>query len=167
MLALTFSPPWDRALLASGGYLYAPFVPRDLDVRAMLRAGTLLFYAEGAAATMAVKRLTGTTTLTVDGKTDASNRGDMLTQKLAAHLPLLLHDAPRQVAVIGLGSGVTVGAALTHPIRGSTSSSCPPKWCRRRRTSPPRTATPSTTRGRASSSATAARTCCSPAAPTT
>ena len=82
----------------------------------MLRAGTLQFYAEGAAATIAVKRLTGTTTLTVDGKTDASNRGDMLTQKLAAHLPLLLHDAPRQVAVIGLGSGVTVGAALTHPM---------------------------------------------------
>ncbi len=116
VLALAFSPPWDRALLASGGYLYAPFVPRDLDVRAMLRAGTLQFYAEGASATIAVKRLTGTITLTVDGKTDASNRGDMLTQKLAAHLPLLLHDGPRQVAVIGLGSGVTVGAALTHPV---------------------------------------------------
>ena len=113
---LAFAPPWDRALLAGGGYLYAPFVPSDLDLGAMLRAGTLQFYDEGAAATIAVKRLTGTTTLTVDGKTDASNRGDMLTQKLAAHLPLLLHDAPREVAIVGLGSGVTVGAALTHPI---------------------------------------------------
>ena len=113
---LVASPPWDRALMTSGAYLYAPFVPPELDLAAMLTAGRLEFYAEGATATIAVKTLTGTTTLTVDGKTDASNRGDMLTQALVAHVPLLLHDAPRQVAVVGLGSGVTVGAALTHPV---------------------------------------------------
>ena len=45
---------------------------------------------------MSVKRLTGTTTLAVDGKMDASNRSDMLTQKLIAHLPLLLHDDPQR-----------------------------------------------------------------------
>ncbi|MEP7117373.1 MAG: fused MFS/spermidine synthase, partial [Acidobacteriota bacterium] len=114
--AVVASPPWDRELLASGAYLYAPFVPKDLDLEALLKAGTLRYYAEGAAATVSVKTLTGTTTLTVDGKTDASNRGDMLTQSLVAHLPLLLHDAPRDVAIVGLGSGVTVGAALTHPV---------------------------------------------------
>ncbi|MGE0812371.1 MAG: hypothetical protein AB7O93_03460, partial [Vicinamibacterales bacterium] len=114
VIALT--PPWNRALMASGAYLYAPFIPAGVDVGAMLEAGTLRYYADGAAATVAVKTLTGTTTLTVDGKTDASNRGDMLTQALVAHLPLLLHPAPRDVAVIGLGSGVTVGAALAHPI---------------------------------------------------
>lgn len=113
---LALSPPWDRALMTSGAYLYAPFVPPGLDLGAMLTAGHLNYYDEGAAATIAVKTLTGTTTLTVDGKTDASNRGDMLTQALVAHVPLLLHDAPRQVAVVGLGSGVTVGAALTHPV---------------------------------------------------
>ena len=44
------------------------------------------------------------------------NGADMLTQKLLAHLPLL---APRQTAtvyIIGLGSGVTLAAALRHPI---------------------------------------------------
>jgi spermidine synthase len=114
--ALVFSPAWDRELLASGAYLYAPFVPRDLDLEMLLKAGTLLYYEEGSSATVSVKKLTGTTTLAVDGKTDASNRGDMLTQKLVAHLPLLLHDNPREVAIVGLGSGVTVGAALRHPI---------------------------------------------------
>ena len=63
-------------------------MPKDLDLETQLKAGTLLYYREGAAATVSVKRLTGTTTLAVDGKTDASNRGDMLTQKLIAHLPL-------------------------------------------------------------------------------
>lgn len=116
VLTLAVSPPWDRALMTSGAYLYAPFVPPDLDLAAMLKAGRLVFYDEGASATIAVKTLTGTTTLTVDGKTDASNRGDMLTQALVAHLPLLLHEAPREVAIVGLGSGVTAGAALTHPV---------------------------------------------------
>jgi spermidine synthase len=116
MMMLLITPPWDHALLASGAYMYAAFVPKDLDLETMLKAGTLLYYREGAAATVSVKRLTGTTTLAVDGKTDASNRGDMLTQKLVAHLPLLLHDRPRDVAVIGLGSGVTVGSILRHPV---------------------------------------------------
>lgn len=110
------APAWDHDLLASGVYLYAPDVPRGLDREAMLKAGTLLYYKEGASATVSVKRLTGTTTLAVDGKVDASNRRDMLTQKLIAHLPLLLHDHPQQVGIIGLGSGVTLGAALRHPI---------------------------------------------------
>lgn len=116
VLVLLVSPAWDRALLASGPYMYAPFVPADLDLETQLKAGELLYYREGASATVSVKRLTGTTTLAVDGKVDASNRGDMLTQKLIAHLPLLVHEAPKQVAIIGLGSGVTAGAALTHPI---------------------------------------------------
>ena len=110
------SPPWDRELLASGVYMYAPYVPKDLDLETQLKAGELLFYEEGAAATVSVKKLTGTTTLAVDGKTDASNRGDMLTQKLIAHLPLLLHRDPKEVFILGLGSGMTMGAALTHPI---------------------------------------------------
>jgi spermidine synthase len=116
VLALLFAPAWDRELLASGVYLYAPFVPKGLDLETQLKAGTLLYYKDGAPATVSVKRLTGTTTLAVDGKTDASNRSDMLTQKLVAHLPLLLHPSPRRVAIVGLGSGVTLGAALSHPI---------------------------------------------------
>ncbi|HQZ37496.1 MAG TPA: fused MFS/spermidine synthase [Vicinamibacterales bacterium] len=116
VVVLVTGPPWDRELLASGPYMYAPFVPPDLDLETMLRAGKLLYYREGAAATVSVKQLTGTTTLAVDGKVDASNRGDMLTQKLVAHLPLLVHDNPREVAVIGLGSGVTAGAVLRHPV---------------------------------------------------
>jgi spermidine synthase len=115
-ILVAISPPWDRELLAAGVYMYAPYVPKDLDLETQLKAGDLLYYGEGAAATVSVKKLTGTTTLAVDGKTDASNRGDMLTQKLIAHLPLLLHRDPKEVFVIGLGSGMTAGAALTHPI---------------------------------------------------
>ena len=54
--------------------------------------------------------------LSIDGKVDASDTGDMTTQKMLAHLPLLLANQTKQVAIIGLGSGVTAGAALQHPI---------------------------------------------------
>jgi spermidine synthase len=116
VVALAWSPPWDRALLASGLYLYAPYVPKDVALEPLLKAGSILYYKEGAAATVSVKRLTGTLSLAIDGKVDASNRSDMLTQKLVAHLPLLIHGNPREVAIIGLGSGVTLASALTHPI---------------------------------------------------
>ncbi len=113
-----FSPAWDLELLASGVYKYSAYVAKDLDLETALTAGTLLYYGEGAASTVTVKRLTGTTTLAIDGKVDASNGSDMLTQKLIAHLPLLLHENPREVCVIGVGSGVTLAAALRHPITG-------------------------------------------------
>ncbi|HEX4346250.1 MAG TPA: fused MFS/spermidine synthase [Vicinamibacterales bacterium] len=113
---LVFSPPWDRELLASGGYIYAPYVPKVLDLETALKAGALLYYREGATATVSVKKLTGTTSLAIDGKVDASTRSDMLTERLIAHLPLLLHEHPKDICIIGLGSGVTLGSALRHPV---------------------------------------------------
>ena len=115
-LIFAISPPWDHELLASGVYKYSAYVAKGLDLEAALKAGTLLYYREGAASTVTVKRLTGTVTLAIDGKVDASNQSDMLTQKLIAHLPLLLHENPREVCIIGVGSGVTLAAALTHPV---------------------------------------------------
>ncbi len=104
-------PPWDRDLLSSGAYKYAPYLGSE-NIETVLRAGMLEYYKEGAASTVSVRRLTGTTSLAIDGKIDASNGGDMLTQRLLGLLPVLLHGNARDIAVIGLGSGVTVGSAL-------------------------------------------------------
>jgi spermidine synthase len=108
-------PPWDRELLSSGAYKYAPYLEGP-HREWLLRAGRLLYYREGAAGTVSVRRLTGAISLAIDGKVDASNAGDMLTQRLLAHVPLLLHAKPERVGIIGLGSGVTLGSALKHPI---------------------------------------------------
>ena len=113
---MLLAPAWDRELLASGLYKYARQVPAGADVEAALRAGTILYYREGATGTVSVKRLTGDLSLAIDGKVDASTAGDMITQKVLAHLPLLMHPSPRSVGIIGLGSGVTLGSALTHPV---------------------------------------------------
>lgn len=111
-----FQPGWDHDLLASGVYKYAPPASGAIDVDTALKAGTLVYYRDGAAATVSVKRLTGALSLSVDGKVDASTAGDMITQKALAHLPLLLHGSPGRVCIIGLGSGVTLASALLHPV---------------------------------------------------
>ena len=113
---IAVSPGWDRDWMAAGGYLYTRFVPPGVDRRAALTAGTLLYYREGATGTVAVKALTGDRSLSIDGKVDASTSRDMLTQKLLAHLPLLLHSNPQHVGIVGLGSGVTLASALVHPV---------------------------------------------------
>ncbi len=114
-VAIVALPQWDRALLSSGAYKYAPAM-RGPSLQTSLTAGELLSYREGSTGTVAVRRLAGTISLAIDGKVDASNAGDMLTQRLLAHVPLLLHPNPQRAAIIGLGSGVTLGSALTHPL---------------------------------------------------
>ena len=113
-------PQWDRMLLSSGAYKYAPAIRGGPGLETSLTAGELLWYREGSTATVAVRRLTGTVSLAIDGKVDASNAGDMLTQRLLAHVPLLLHPNPQRAAILGLGSGVTLGSALTHPLTEAT-----------------------------------------------
>ena len=107
-------PPWDRELLSSGGYKYARYIHASDagDFEASLRAGRLEYYKEGAAATVSVRRLAGRLALAIDGKVDASNAGDMLTQRLLGVLPVFIHGHPDQLCVIGLGSGVTVASAM-------------------------------------------------------
>ena len=107
-------PSWDRELLSSGAYKYAPYIhARDAsDFAASLRAGRLEYYREGAAATVSVRRLAGRLSLAIDGKVDASTAGDMLTQRLLGVLPVFIHPHPDELCVIGLGSGVTVASAM-------------------------------------------------------
>jgi len=108
-------PPWDRELLSGGGYRYAA-QSGEAGVEEDLRSGDVLFYREGAAGTVSVRRLGSTLSLAVDGKVEATSTGDMHTQRLLAHLPLLLHPRARRACLIGLGSGVTAGSALLYPL---------------------------------------------------
>jgi len=107
------SPGWDRALLAAGAYKYASYFGTG-DFETERQAWKLLSYADGATATVTVRQLASTRSLVIDGKVDASNAGDMLTQRLLGLLPSLLHREPREVCVIGLGSGVTAASTLAR-----------------------------------------------------
>ncbi len=108
-------PRWDRELLSGGLYKYASYLEPG-EFLDFLRQGELLFYREDEVATVTVRKVASRLSLAIDGKVDATNGADMMTQRLLAHVPLLLHPAPKDVLVIGLGSGVTAGSALTHSI---------------------------------------------------
>ena len=114
---------WDPVLMTAG-YFRGKKAPESFDAMKERYAGhRLLFARDGNDATVTVVDVDGDIFLKVNGKTDASTlREDMVTQTISGHLPLLLHSGnPRDVLVIGLGSGVTAGAALAHPAARVTS----------------------------------------------
>jgi spermidine synthase len=83
-------------------------------------APDLVYYNDGLTTTVTVERWGQHYALKNNGKVDASNGDDMPTQINVATYPLLLHPrGPRNldVAVIGFGSGVTVGTTLRFPVR--------------------------------------------------
>jgi spermidine synthase len=113
-------PRWDRELLTGGLYKYASYLEPG-EFLDFLRQGELLFDREDEVAAVTVKKVGSRLSLAIDGKVDATSSADMMTQRLLAHVPLLLHGAPRNVLVIGLGSGVTAGSALAHPVESVTA----------------------------------------------
>jgi len=76
----------------------------------------LLMYEEGPTATVSVRKDWETTSLAINGRANASDREDMPTQVMLGQLPVLVAPSIRNGLVIGLASGVTVGAVLQSPI---------------------------------------------------
>ncbi len=91
-----------------------------------------LFYEDAADATVSVERWMQSDrseerVLRINGKPDASTQGDLSTQYLLAHLPLLAHPRAQEVFVLGFGSGITAGAVLRHPVQRLTvAENCQP-----------------------------------------
>ena len=93
---------------------YTEFVQQAKEV-------SVLYYKEGVTATVAVIQSDSAdgkrqNVLLINGKADASSRADLPTQVLLGQLPTLLHPNAKRALVIGYGSGVTAGSALTHPL---------------------------------------------------
>jgi spermidine synthase len=76
----------------------------------------LLMYEEGPTATVSVRRDWDIISMAVNGRTNASDKGDMPTQVMLSQLPLLTAPRIDNALVIGFGSGVSVGSILQSPI---------------------------------------------------
>ena len=111
-------PPWSREVLASGTGFYAPLYKTVDEWLAAAGRSEFLFYKDGISATITVDRQGDVRFYRFNGKTDASTHpGDMANQLLLGHLPLLLHPAPQDVFILGLGTGVTAAAVARYPVR--------------------------------------------------
>lgn len=114
-------PVWDALLMNSGVYYNvgsgegAPGWDQHL---ARLRATSrIVFVEEGrTASVMVADHLPSQGRyLAVNGKVDASSNADLETQLLMGHLPMLFRPEAQDVLVVGLASGISVGAVAAHP----------------------------------------------------
>lgn len=130
-------PDWNRHLLATGKYHRldeTPGVAETVEHTGWLRAlldgarrlgatekGELIYYGDGIGGFTTVLAYPGPfgeteRSMANSGKMDASSRGDMKTQTLLAHFPMLFARSPEKVMVLGLASGVTAGEVLHYPV---------------------------------------------------
>ena len=119
-LALAFllgAPGWDPAALTIGVFRLS-LMKNALDEESW-GDPDIKYYHDGVTTTVSIELWGRHFALKNNGKVDASNGDDMPTQIMIASYPLLLHPEgakDREVAIIGFGSGVTVGAALEFPV---------------------------------------------------
>lgn len=110
---------WEKSLFAAGLYV-DPAAYQEVSQKQLvntLKKSRLLFEKEGVSAYVSVREdATGNISLQINGKTDASTGADMENQILLGQLPMLLHPDPKQVAIVGMGSGITLGSVLSHTI---------------------------------------------------
>lgn len=109
---------WDVKLMNEGMYYYASEYPSPAELRKHMDRQVLLANFEGTDATVTVREdeVSRIRYFTVNGKVDGGT-GDMVTQILLGQLPIILHPNPQDVLVIGLGTGVTLGAIAHYPAR--------------------------------------------------
>lgn len=112
---------WNSDVMSMGVYRMRYRIATYDDFLASARKKKHVYYKDGVDATVAVvDEDKGTKTirqLLVNGKVDASTSGDMATQKMLAHLPLIIGDSIDNVLVVGIGSGCTIGSVLAHNVK--------------------------------------------------
>ncbi|MDP2983719.1 MAG: fused MFS/spermidine synthase [Candidatus Latescibacter sp.] len=133
IMAAAYYPHWDRRLLSIGKYQrfdkpmlnsmgWYESLGKGNQKMAAKTSEQLVFFGDGIGGFTTVMKF-----INIDGKIDFSlyNSGkadastmkmDMTTQILLAHFPLLFHQSPKQVLVLGLASGITAGETLYYPI---------------------------------------------------
>lgn len=132
LLCCVFYPEWDRRLLAEGRYHRVnPLVLNHSWSESLLKGPEILgryvedelvFYGDGIGGFTTVQESADALgnveyIMRNSGKADASSRGDMMTQCLLAHFPMLFHEKAETVMVLGLASGITAGEVLHYPVR--------------------------------------------------
>lgn len=118
---LVFSPRWNEKVLLSGVFRSFGALPPSSfnEFTKGFSDEEIIFYKEGMNATVAVTqslRNKANKRLIINGKPDASTYFDMPTQVLLGEIPMMLHQNPKNIFVVGFGSGTTIGSVLNSPV---------------------------------------------------
>ena len=118
---LTLNPGWARVWDAK---YFAVFRNNQRNafatpekIREAVENTDVLFFHEGINETISVIKVKGADqALLVNGKVVASSTPqDVQCQYTLGHLPMLLHENPKKIWVLGMGTGMTLGATSIHP----------------------------------------------------
>jgi spermidine synthase len=113
LLIPTFAP---RALApALASVVLLPFLPPALKLVQPPPGGQVAVYREGVmAATAVVTDREGRRFLKINNRFAMGGTAGNFAERRQAHIPLLLHPAPRTALFLGAGTGVTLGASVHH-----------------------------------------------------
>lgn len=108
-------------LLPAGGVLLLTSIldPSNLPVvkvDPLERGESLLQVWEGSSGIVSVVRDKTSLTMKLDNDYSLGGTGAALSEERQAHLPLLVHPNPKSVFFLGMGTGITAGAALQHRV---------------------------------------------------
>ncbi|MDQ2068810.1 fused MFS/spermidine synthase [Natronospira bacteriovora] len=124
MIGTLLMPAWDRALMTSAVYQYSSaYLQHGAENLASHLRGQseVIYYRDGLTSTVTVLEGRGGDgewrAIAVNGKIEGSSESDMPSQRLIAHIPLLMRPVTESVAVIGMGTGSTAAAVATHPVK--------------------------------------------------
>lgn len=93
-----------------------------LDVRIWDRNGKLLYYNEDSTATVSVvEEKDGNRKLVVNNKYTLGTTKAAPLQERMGYVPLLLHNNPAKALVIGMGTGITLGAVESYELTKSVT----------------------------------------------
>ena len=117
LLAAVAAPGWSTRLIDLGPTIYAR-QPMDQAARRRFlehRGVRQLAFREGPNATVSVWEGETGRSLRVNGKVDASDRGDMDTQIMIGLAPIIAHPGATSAFLIGQGTGVTTRVLASVP----------------------------------------------------
>jgi spermidine synthase len=126
----TASTGWPRWAPIAALLLFATLLDPDrLPVVRVDRAAGEVVHAhwESAYGVTAVVQRGKTLRLKMDNYYALGGTGALSYEQTQADLPLVLHARPRSVFILGLGTGITAGAALAHPIESLTAAELVPE----------------------------------------
>lgn len=119
-LVLLFNPDsfkvWDKDFFA----VYRSNKPEAFSSRKLidqqLKRYQVEYYGEGASSIVAASRVGNLLVFSTNGRVEATTGAqDMQNQFGLGHLPMMLHKNPKEVLVVGGGSGMTLGSTLVYP----------------------------------------------------
>lgn len=117
---LTLTAQAERRYLVQGTIDYTSY---DEWLKALHEVTECLFWKDGISSTVGIVRWkdAGHRSLMTNGHVDASDGEDKATQILLAAYPLLWRPDSKDVAVVGWGSGMTLGTASLFPVSEITA----------------------------------------------